>query len=197
MKIVGLDQSLRNSGAAVLDGPRFVLAVAFHQKGGGQAKAFGDFRSWWIDFLETHNPDIVALEEPMRSDVSVVKKKVVPSQFWGQSIQKTKVNISNFDTLLALYGIRAHAIEICESMGIEFVEVNVRTWRSVIYAGEPAMKGVGSDQWKKKAFERCKHLKWNVASHDAAEAALIAEYLRISMTPEGRQRSPDLFGSAA
>lgn len=33
MRFVGLDQALRNSGAAVLDGDRFVLAEAFHAGG--------------------------------------------------------------------------------------------------------------------------------------------------------------------
>lgn len=33
MKFAGLDQALRHSGAAILDGDRFLLAEAFHAGG--------------------------------------------------------------------------------------------------------------------------------------------------------------------
>lgn len=197
MKLVGLDQALRHSGAAVMDGDRFVLAEAFHAKSPSHGAAFHEFRVWWKRFLQTHRPDWVALEEPLRSDMSVTKKRVVPSEFWGKSIQKTKINISNFETLLALYGVRAIAIETCHALKIEYVEVNVRKWRSSIYAGESVPPGADSAWWKKKALARCKLLGWPVSSHDSAESALIAEWLRVSLSPLGRAEAGDLFSGAA
>jgi len=198
MRFCGLDQALRNSGAAILDGDRFLLAEAFHQRGGSHAKAFCDFRIWWTGFLEKHKPDVVALEEPLRSDMQITRTKVVPNQFFGQSVQKVKESMSNFDTLLGLYGIRSQAIEICFELGVEYHEVNVRTWRSVIYGHASAPKGTknSSQYWKQQAFDRCKQLGWSVSSSDAAESALIADWLRVSMSPAGRAGN-DLFGSAA
>lgn len=199
MKVCGLDQSLRNSGAAIIDGDRFVLAEAFHAKAGGQGRAFHDFRVWWMRFLQTHRPNWVAIEEPLRSDMMRTSVAYRPNDAFGQSVVKTKVPLTNMQTLLGLYGVRAHAIEICESLGIEYVEMNVQDWRQTIYGVRHAPKGTTntSEWWKSKALSRCKLLGWSVPSKDAAEAALIAEALRISLSPIGRATKGGLFGSAA
>lgn len=198
MRFCGLDQALRHSGAAILDGDRFVLAEAFHAKSPGQGGAFHEFRTWWEGFLERHKPDHVAIEEPLRSDMMRTKVTYRPNDAFGQSAVKTKEPLTNMQTLLGLYGVRAHAIEVCEMLGIEYVEVNNATWRGVIHGTRPP-KGTSntSEWWKAQAMMRCRQLGWNVPTKDAAESALIADWLRISTTPAGRQRNPDLFGSAA
>lgn len=199
MILVGLDQALRNSGAAVLDGDRFVLAEAFHAKKPGQGAAFHEFRTWWKRFLETHRPDWVAIEEPLRSDMMRTKVNYRPNDAFGQSVVKTKEPLTNMQTLLGLYGVRAHAIEVCEALKIEYQEINNQEWRQVVHGTRRAPVGTtnASEWWKGKALERCRLLGWNVPSKDAAEAALIAEWLRISLTPAGRRRNADLFTGAA
>jgi hypothetical protein len=197
MRFVGLDQALRNSGAAVLDGDRFVLAEAFHARAHGQGAAFREFRNWWSGFLDTHNPDWVAIEEPLRSDMMRTSVAYRPNDAFGQSVVKSKVPLTNMQTLLGLYGVRALAIEVCEEMKIEYVEINNQTWRGVIHGKKPP-KGTAntSEWWKAQALVRCKQLNWAVPSKDAAEAACIAEWLRISMSPLGRARDADLFERA-
>lgn len=199
MILIGLDQALRNSGAAVLDGDRFVLAEAFHARGQGQGLAFHEFREWWIGFLEKHRPDWVAIEEPLRSDMQRTQLNYRPNDAFGQSVVKTKVPLTNMQTLLGLYGIRAHAIEVCEALRIQYAEVNNQEWRAVIHGTRKAPKGTtnSSEWWKATALTRCRQLGWAVPSKDAAEAALIAEWLRISLTPAGRARNADLFTGAA
>lgn len=198
MRFCGLDQALRHSGAAILDGDRFVLAEAFHAKSPGQGGAFHEFRNWWEGFLERHKPDHVAIEEPLHSDMMRTKVTYRPNDAFGQSAVKTKEPLTNMQTLLGLYGVRAHAIEVCEMLGIEYVEVNNITWRGVIHGTRPP-KGTSntSEWWKAQAMTRCRQLGWNVPSKDAAESALIADWLRISTTPAGRKRNPDLFERGA
>jgi hypothetical protein len=199
MRFCGLDQALRHSGAAIIDGDRFVLAEAFHAKGVSQAAAFHEFRTWWEGFLEKYRPDHVAIEEPLRSDMMRTKVVYRPNDAFGQSAIKTKEPLTNMQTLLGLYGVRAHAIEVCEMLGIDYVEVNNQEWRQVIHGARHAPKGTAnsSEWWKSAAMNRCRQLGWEVPSKDAAEAALIAEWLRISLSPIGRAGKPDLFQGVA
>jgi hypothetical protein len=198
MRFVGPDQALRNSGAAVLDGDRFVLAEAFHAKGVGQGKAFHEFRVWWTGFLRRHRPDRIAIEAPLRSDMMRTKVSYRQNDAFGQSVVKSKEPLTNMQTLLGLYGVRAHAIEICEGLGIEYFELNVQDWRQLIHGTRHAPKGTTNTSawWKQRAMERCKLLGWSVPSMDAAESALIADALGIQSTPVGRARGNDLFAEA-
>lgn len=199
MKIVGLDQALRHSGAAVLDGNRFVVAEAFHAKGESQGKAFHQFRDWWSAFLDRHRPDWVAIEEPLRSDMTRTSVAYRPNDAFGKTVVKTKQPLTNMQTLLGLYGVRAHAIEICEASRIEYVEVNNQEWRGLIHGVRTAPRGTRnpSEWWKEQAMTRCRQLGWSVPSKDCAEAALIAEWMRIRLSPAGRARSGDLFEQEA
>lgn len=198
MRVAGLDQALRNSGAAVLDGDRFVLAEAFKARGEGQGRAFHEFREWWSGFLERNKPDMVAIEEPLRSDMMRTAVQYRPNDAFGQSVVKTKTPLTNMQTLLGLYGVRAIAIEVCEEFGIDYTELNVQAWRQAIHGVRHAPKGTTNTSawWKDKAMERCRLLGWAVPSKDAAESALIADALRISLTPAGRARMGDLFEAA-
>lgn len=185
MIFCGLDQALRNSGAAILDGNRFVVAEAFKAKGAGQGQAFREFRGWWTAFLRKYRPDWVAIEEPLRSDMTRTVVTCKPSDAFGKSVVKTKQPLTNMQTLLGLYGVRAHAIEICEDLGVNYREVNNQDWRASIHGARHAPKGTpnSSEWWKSRAVARCKQLGWIVPSKDAAEAALIAEWLRVQFSP--------------
>lgn len=190
MIVCGLDQALRKSGAGVLDADRFVHAEAFTAKGETHAECFHSFRGWWRAFLVAHGVEQAAIEEPLRSDMSRPETVFVK----GQSIKK-RVPITNMQTLLGLYGVRAHAIEVCVALNIPVVEVNNQDWRQVIHGRRQAPKGTkdSSAWWKQQALDRCKQLGWAVPSKDAAEGALIAEWLRISLSPIGRAEREGLF----
>lgn len=182
MILCGLDQALRKSGAAVLDGDRFVHAEAFTAKGDTHGEAFHAFRCWFRPFLVAHGVQRVAVEEPLRSDMSRMETAIVKG-----NVVKSRVPITNMTTLLGLYGVRAHAIEVCVALNIPVCEVNNQDWRDTIYQRRKAPKGTkdASAWWKQQALDRCKQLGWPVTSKDAAEAALIAEWLRISLSPMG------------
>ena len=194
MILCGLDSALRKSGAAIIDGDRFVHAEAFHAKGETQGEAFHQFRVWWRSFLVAHGVERAAIEEPLRSDLSRSEMTFVK----GQPV-KSRIPMTTMKVLLGLYGVRAHAIEVCCSLNIPVVEINNQEWRDCIHGRRKAPKGTqdSSAWWKQQALDRCKQLGWSVPSKDAAEAALICEWLRISLTPMGAAKNPDLFRSVA
>ena len=192
MIIAGLDAALRKSGAAIMDGDRFIRAEAFTAKGEGHGEAFHEFRTWWRVFLVAHRIECVAIEEPLRSDLTRTEVKIIKG-----TPTKVKVPITNQQTLFGLYGVRAHAIEICAALNIRCFEVNNQDWREVIHNQRKAPKGTkdSSEWWKQRALARCKQLGWAVPSKDAAEAALICEWLRIRLSPLGK--TADLFEERA
>lgn len=181
--LCGLDSALRKSGAAVLDGDRLVHAEAFTARGKSHGEAFHEFRVWWRNFLLAHDVEHVAIEQPLRSDLSKTTSELV-----GDKVIKTRAPIANMQTLLGLYGVRAHAIEVCAALQVPVEEINNQAWRDVIYGRRTAPKNTrnSSEWWKQQALDRCQQLGWAVPSKDAAEAALIAEALRIHLSPLGR-----------
>lgn len=199
MILCGLDSALRKSGAAVMDGDRLLHAESFTAKGEHHGDIFHAFRTWWRAFLVAHNVERVALEEPLRSDLTRTVVSHNPNaDAFGEAMTRTKRPMTSMDTLLGLYGVRAHALETCAALNIPAVEVNNQEWRGVIHGRRQAPKGTAnsSEWWKQQALERCRLLGWPVKSKDAAEAALICEWLRISMSPLGG-RENDLFKGAA
>lgn len=199
MILCGLDQALRKSGAAVIDGDRFVYAEAFTAKGEKHGEIFHAFRGWWRAFLVGHGVERVAIEQPLRSDLMRTNIAFADNDAFGKSVVKSKSPMTSMNTLLGLYGTRAHAIEICEALNIPHIEINNQEWRDVIHGTRRAPKGTtnSSEWWKQQALQRCKLLGWSVPSKDAAEAALIAEWLRISLSPIGKATHGDLFQGAA
>lgn len=184
MILCGLDQALRKSGAAVLDGQTFIRAEAFTAKGETHAEIFHSFRQWWWAFLVANNVERVAIEEPLQSSLERTVIEVdTQAQAFGQAVRKVKRPMTSMATLMGLYGTRAHAIEICAALNIPHCEVNNQAWRGLIHGRRQAPKGTkdSSAWWKQQALTRCQQLGWSVPSKDAAEAALIAEWLRIEL----------------
>lgn len=197
MILAGLDQALRRSGASVLDGDRFIHAEAFVAKGEGHGEIFNSFRIWWRGFLVGHGVEKAAIEEPLRSDLS--RTEFDPDPDAMGHMRKRKVPMTTMQTLLGLYGVRGHALEICASLNIDCVEVNNQKWRQEILGTRFAPKGTAnaSAWWKQQALDRCKLLGWSVPSKDAAESALIAEWLRIQLNPRYAVHRDDLFAKAS
>lgn len=173
MIICGLDSALRKSGGAILDDGVLVHAEAFTARGEGQGECFASFRRWWRPFLKEHGVEYVAIEEPLRSNGMATSMK----------------------TLLGLYGQRAQAIEICATLEIPVVEVNVQDWRQAVHGVRTAPRGCpdSSGWWKAKALSRCAREGWDIKSTDAAEAALIGWWLHYHhLNPP----TSDIFASA-
>lgn len=198
--LCGIDSALRKSGAAILDGSRFVHAEAFAAKGDSHGEIFHAYRQWLRAFLVGNGVEYVALEEPLRSDLT---RTVVDTESQGEAFTrrapKKKVPITNMQTLLGLYGVRAHTVELCHALNIEIIEVNNQDWRQVIHGRRQAPKGTkdSSAWWKQQAMQRCQQLGWAVPSKDAGEAALIAEWLRIHLRLGTLSRPGELFAQAS
>lgn len=184
MRIAGLDSALRRSGAGVLDGSSLVHAEAFLAHGDTHGQAFHEFRVWWRAFLVGHAVRHVAIEEPLRSDI----EKTEFDDEQGDAFQRPRkrvVPMTTMQTLLGLYGVRGHAIEICHALNIPCVEVNNQEWRHVIHGMRRAPQGTKNttDWWKQRALLKCQEFGWNVKSKDAAEGALIARWLYLQLNP--------------
>lgn len=184
MIVCGLD-SATTSGAGVLHGDRLLHAESFRPKGDTDPEIFHGFRVWWRALLKAHEVEEVAIEEPLRTDLGLTELQDRSDAF-GKSFVKVKKPIGTMRTFLRLYGIRAHAIEVCHAMNVPCREVNNTVWRSKIYGPCRPPKGTSdrSGWWKKQALERCALLGWDITSKDAAEGAMIAEYLRITLKEE-------------
>jgi len=184
--ICGLD-SATTSGAAILRGDRLVHAEFFRPKGSTDAEIFAGFRIWWRALLKANEVEEVAIEEPLRTDLSMNETED-RSDVFGSSRFTVKKPIGTMRTFLRLYGIRAHAIEVCHSINVPCREVNNATWRSKIYGGRRPPRGLNSAQrsawWKQQALNHCALIGWDIKSKDAAEGAMIAEYLRITLKEE-------------
>lgn len=200
MVIAGLDTGT-TSGVGLLSGDRLLHAEAFRPKGDSDPEVFHGFREWWRGMLLAHDVQEVAIEEPLRTDLSKSESRDVGDAF-GHRVVKIKKPIGTMRTFLRLYGIRAHAIEVCKAINVPCREVNVQDWRQKIHGRRTAPKGTAnaSAWWKTQALERCRLLGWNIKSKDASEGALIAEYLRITLKEERlgiSTRPDDLFAGAA
>lgn len=200
MHIAGLDTGT-TSGFAALSGDRLIHAEAFRPDGETDSVIFHGFRLWLRGMLLAHEVEELALEEPLRTDLSKTEKHEASDAF-GSRVVRIKKQIGNMRTFLRLYGLRAHAIEVAHAISVPCREVNVQDWRQCIHGRRTAPKGTpnASAWWKSQALERCRMLGWPIKSKDAAEGALIAEYLRITLKEERlgiAVRPGDLFAEAS
>lgn len=200
MTIAGLDTGT-TSGIGILAGDRLIHAEAFRPDGDNDSAIFHGFRGWLRGMLLSHEVEELALEEPLRSDLSKTETQDAGDAF-GARVVKVRKPIGTMRTFLRLYGIRAHAIEVCHAINVPCREVNVQEWRDKIHGRRTAPKGTvnASAWWKTQSLERCRLLGWPIKSKDAAEGALIAEYLRIALKEErlGISAAPGtLFAGAA
>lgn len=156
MVLCGLDIAT-TTGLALMQGERLLHAEAFRPKGKEDAEIFAGFRVHLRALLKSFEVEYVAYEEPLRSDLTRTEKdgSVVP--------------ISNMNTFLRLYGLRAHAVEICHSLNIPHVAVNQSTWRKAFLRNGRADKDM--------ALAQCKLMRWPVTSKDSAEACGVAWWL--------------------
>lgn len=209
MITMGLDTGT-TSGCGVLRGDQLIYAGAHHCEGEDDGQIFTSFRVWWLSMLNQFQPDEVAIEEPLRTDLTKQSQEIIK----GQPVTVMKP-IGTMRTFLRLYGLRAHAVQICGSSRLKtdrekaglaplkYREINNKSWRSVVYAKDQPPRGTTdtSKWWKERALQQCRLLRWPIESKDAAEAAMIADWLRITVKTEkyGAPKPPppvDLFNPA-
>lgn len=165
-----------------MENDRLLHVEAFRAKGKADDEIFDSFRTHLIPLLRDFGVEYLALEEPLRSDLTRKEKdgSVVP--------------ISNMKTFLRLYGLRGHAIQICRMLNIEWFEVNQSSWRKAFLRD-----GRGD---KDKAMAQCKLMRWPVPNKDAAESCGVAwwlsGHLRLNHTalPGELFATPELQGAA-
>lgn len=180
--LCGLDLAT-TSGISIMENDRLLHVEAFRPKGKDDDEIFDGFRTHLRPLLVSFAVEYLALEEPLRSDLTRKEKdgSVVP--------------ISNMRTFLRLYGLRAHAIQICRSLNIEWHEVNQSSWRKAFLRN-----GRGD---KDMAMAQCKLMRWAVPNKDAAEACGVVWWLsghlrlnRSALPGDLFAKSPELQGAA-
>lgn len=176
MIIAGLDVATR-TGLAIMDGDRLLHVEAFRPKGKEDHEIFQGFRTWLRPLLISHGVEHAAVEEPLRSDLK------------RRNPDGTEEALTNMRTYLRLYGLRAHAIEICAALNIPCEEVNQATWRK-------AFLGNGRGD-KDMALAQCKLLRWPVPNKDAAEACGVAWWLGGHLRVTSAIKPGDLFEAVA
>lgn len=181
MIICGLDIAT-TTGLAIFEGERFVHAEAFRPAGKTDAEIFHGFRVWLRSSLIGYGVQACANEETLRSDI----KRTETDQVTGATRQ---VSMVSKDALERIYGLRAHAAEICYALNIPHFEVNQSTWRSSFLRDGKK----GFDNWKKAAMAQCQLLRWPVPKHDAAEACGVAWWLGGHLKTMTHIRPGDLF----
>ena len=145
MIIAGVDGATR-TGFAVIEGPRLLHWESHRPKGDTDAEIFRNFRVWLRAGLVAYAVEAAAYEEPLRTDLSIMKDvEGDQSGFDGiKSHGRVKAPVGTMRTFLRLYGIRAHAIEIFESLNLIYDEIHNRTWRSGIYGKCSPPKGTAN-----------------------------------------------------
>lgn len=167
------------TGAAVLDGTKIVHVEAFRAKGKTDADIFSNWRPWFRNLLLSHEVCEVAIEQALPTDIEVADTR--PNAGVG-----AKRNPITMKTYLRLYGLRAHAIEICRTINIGCTEIHQGSWRKAFTGNGRATK--------EQTLTLARRLYPALKSKDAAEAIGIAW----ALNGELNHRDSDLFrGKAA
>jgi len=130
--VAGLDIATC-TGCAILDGARVLHIEAFKATGKTEGEVFLSFRKWLRRTLLDHRVEMVAVEQPLRTDIEVADRRrgAHPGE---------KMNPVTMKTYLRLYGLRAHAIETCARLGLECREVHQASWRKAFAGSGRATK---------------------------------------------------------
>jgi hypothetical protein len=166
------------TGAAILDGQSVIHVEAFRPRGSEDYEIFHGFREWLRPLLVSHRVEHVAIEQPLPTDIEVQDKR--PKAMPGQ-----KRNPITMKTYLRLYGLRAHAIQICHSLNLPCIEIHQGTWRKAFTGNGRATK--------EDTLALVQRIVPGLKSKDAAEAVGIAWALNGILSAP---RDVDLFEAA-
>lgn len=154
MIVAGFDLAT-TTGASILEGPKVLHAEAFRAKGKSDPEIFSSWRIWFRALLISHGVQHAAIEQPLRTPQIDRKGELSPK--------------SSMATYLRAYGLRGHAIQICNSLNIPCEEVNMSTWRAAFAGNGHADKAA--------SLKIAKQLYPGLKSLDAAESIGVAWWL--------------------
>jgi hypothetical protein len=175
MIVAGFDIA-STTGCAVLDGTKVLHCEAFRPPGKEDAEIFSGFRQWIRVLLVAHEVAEVAVEQPLPTNIEVADDR-------ANAKPGEKRNPITMKTYLRLYGLRAHAIEVCHALNVPCREIHQATWRK-------AFTGNGRAS-KEETLALAQRLVPNLKSKDSAEAVGIAWALN------GELSKLDLFAAAS
>src|ERR1700674_5794277 len=132
---------------------------------------FCGYRQWLSGLIALTKPETVAFEAPL----SIVH---------GAS-SKVRTNQS---TIRVLFGLAAITEELATSLSLSVCEANVQTVKKH-FAG----RGFAS---KDEMMARCRQLRWEVKSHDAADACALWCYVKSLHDPKFWVKTLPLFEGA-
>ena len=158
MRIAGFDLAT-TSGCAVLDGTRVIHAAAFRPAGKTDAEIFTGFRKWFRGVLIGFDIQHVGIEQALVTDIRAPVSG--PDARPGETR-----NPVTMKTYLRLYGLRAHAVQICGRLNVPLLEVHQATWRKSFTGNGRASKD--------ETLALARRLVPGLASKDAAEAVGVA-----------------------
>jgi len=164
------------TGCAILDGSNVVHIEAYKAKGADDAEIFANWRPWFRSMLMAHGVQACAIEAPLVTDIKAPDKR--PNARPGETR-----NPVTMKTYLRLYGLRAHAVEICKSLNIDCREFHQSTWRKSFTGNGRATK--------EEVLALARRIVPNLKSKDSSDALGVAWCLN------GELSRLDLFKGAA
>lgn len=185
--LAGLDISSTAAGWAVMDRTGRVEACGTFKPRGDYAARLYAFMGWYHRFLTERQIRVVAIEEPLRSDISKREIKVERGLL-GETMRVTRRPITQMTTLRALYGFAAAAQAISHGAGVPYREVNNGDWRQAFIGARRAPKGTpnGTEWLKARAFQQAQMIGARPDSDDAGDAVGVAFWLYGEIAREGR-----------
>jgi Holliday junction resolvasome RuvABC endonuclease subunit len=177
MIVAGFDLAT-TSGCAVLRGATVLHIEAFRARGETDGEVFRSFRKWFHTTLTTHQVERVAIEQPLVTDIHApaTGPKARPGEMRNPVTMKT---------YLRLYGLRAHAVEICARLDLPVVEIHQASWRKA-FAGNGR---AGKDE----VLALARRIVPGLKSKDASDALGVAWALNGQLRAAAMKRPGDLF----
>lgn len=178
MIVAGFDLAT-TTGCAILDNTKVLHCEAFRAPGKEDSEIFTNWRVWFRAMLIAHEVEFVGIEAPLVTDLKTQDTR--PNAKPGETR-----NPVTMKTYLRLYGLRAHAVQICNALNIDHREIHQATWRK-------AFTGNGRAS-KEDTLALAQRLVPGLKSKDAGEAIGIAWACNgILNTP----KEADLFAEAS
>jgi hypothetical protein len=163
MKICGLDVATK-TGWCLAEGQTYSTGTFHPGKTENEGQRNAKFRAWLWTFLKHNKVEFVAIEAPIKGEMTVTET----TSLRPAGIQKS---ISNYEAKATAAYLIGCAQEVCTALSIPFELVAIQTWRSTFLGKEKPQE---NESWKDVTVRVCKMMQIEVKSKDAAEAAGIA-----------------------
>src|SRR5690242_4234153 len=133
MEILGLDLAT-TTGAALLDGERYLWAREFRWEGNTSGQVFRHCRKTLYTIIGDFKVKHVGVEQPLRTDIELGTGEVDPET--GVEV-KTRPPMKTF---LRIYGLCGVVEEVCAAHSITHRYINQMTWRKAFTGNARATK---------------------------------------------------------